>query len=227
MGVQERREREREARRRSVLDATRDLVRERGFGGTTTRLIAERAELSEATVFFYFSNKDEIFVSLLFEAAEYMGSGLNAILSDDPPADQRLQRLWEFFGDVSETHPEYFDVSTYLAFPGSTDSVPEETLLALTAATGENFTRLADILTPLVSEERARVAGDTVWSTFLGLFVLRRARRNLGSADHPRPEDFQVAMDLVASGIGSIEEWPETPQPPPRRDWQTVAPPYD
>ncbi|MBI5481108.1 MAG: helix-turn-helix transcriptional regulator, partial [Deltaproteobacteria bacterium] len=50
MGVQERRQREREARKKSVLDAARSLVRERGFNGTTSREIAKACELSEATL---------------------------------------------------------------------------------------------------------------------------------------------------------------------------------
>lgn len=72
MGVQERRQRERQARRSAVLDAARLLVRERGYNGTTTRQIAEACELSEATLFFYFSSKDEIFTSLLFEGIDFM-----------------------------------------------------------------------------------------------------------------------------------------------------------
>ncbi len=68
MGVVERRERERQARKGAVLEAARQLLLEKGFRGTTTREVAKRCELSEATLFFYFKNKDEILVSLLFES---------------------------------------------------------------------------------------------------------------------------------------------------------------
>ncbi|MFQ5517323.1 MAG: helix-turn-helix domain-containing protein, partial [Acidimicrobiia bacterium] len=70
MGAKERRERERMERRRAILDAARVLVREHGFNRTTTRMMADRCELSEATLFFYFSSKDEILTSLLLEGAE-------------------------------------------------------------------------------------------------------------------------------------------------------------
>lgn len=68
MGVSERREREKQARMSGFLDAARDLLLEKGFTGTTTKKIAERCEMSEATLFFYFKNKDEVFASLLFES---------------------------------------------------------------------------------------------------------------------------------------------------------------
>ena len=81
MGVQERRQREREARRSSVLDATRSLLLELGFNGTTTKQIAARCELSEATLFFYFQNKDEIFLSLLFEGIDFTGRFLDELIA--------------------------------------------------------------------------------------------------------------------------------------------------
>ncbi|HJL53937.1 MAG TPA: helix-turn-helix domain-containing protein, partial [Arenicellales bacterium] len=77
MGVQERREREREARKDAVLDAAREILLEKGFRGTTTKAIAARCELSEATLFFYFNNKDEILASLLFESIGFWGEGLD------------------------------------------------------------------------------------------------------------------------------------------------------
>ena len=52
MGVGERRERERQARKGVVLEAARQLVLEKGFRGTTTKEVAKRCELSEATLFF-------------------------------------------------------------------------------------------------------------------------------------------------------------------------------
>lgn len=86
MGVQERRQREREARRKAVLDAARELVRERGYNGTTTKQIAAACELSEATLFWYFKSKDEIFTSLLFEAIDFMQQRIDALAASAGPA---------------------------------------------------------------------------------------------------------------------------------------------
>jgi AcrR family transcriptional regulator len=69
MGVAERRERERQARKGAVLEAARHLLLEKGFRGTTTKEVARRCELSEATIFFYFKNKDEILLSLLLRVS--------------------------------------------------------------------------------------------------------------------------------------------------------------
>ncbi|TAN47596.1 MAG: TetR/AcrR family transcriptional regulator, partial [Betaproteobacteria bacterium] len=111
MGIAERREREREGRRAALLEAARALLLERGFAGTTTKAIAERCELSESTLFFYFGSKEEILVSLLFEGIDYWARGLERLEKQALPPAEKLARLWKYFGEVRKEHPEYFLLS--------------------------------------------------------------------------------------------------------------------
>lgn len=211
MGVAERREREREARREAVLQAARVLVREQGFNGTTTRQIAERCELSEATLFFYFRSKDEIFSSLLFEGIDFMAAGLEEILAGDVSVEEKVVRFWEFLSEVRAEHPEYFHVFAYLAHPNSTASVDEGVRAELARRSGDNLRRLADLLEDVVGGERARVAADLVWAAFAGLMVLRDSRGNLGAMPHPDTEDMAVALNLLLAGIAPDERRGGTP----------------
>jgi len=205
MGTAERRAREREARRRAILGATRELVREHGFGGTTTRMIAERCELSEATLFFYFSSKDEILVSLLGEACDFWAEGLDSILTTEAPPREKLGMVWRFFGDVQREHPEYVHVSTYLAQPRSTASVDADVIVDLTKRTGDNFHRLADLMAQLDNVTNPRLAADVLWSAFLGLMVLRQGRANLGAPEHPDERELGAALDLLIFGLAPGE----------------------
>jgi len=201
MGTTERRAREREARRRTILDATRELVREHGFGGTTTRQIAERCELSEATLFFYFSSKDEILISLLGEACDFWAEGLDSIIDTPAPPEEKLSAVWHFFGEVQREHPEYVHVSTYLAHPRSTVSVDTGVATDLMKRTGDNFRRLADLVGHLDGVTHPRVAADILWSSFLGLMVLRQGRANLGAPQHPDDSDLEEALRLLSQGL--------------------------
>jgi len=201
MGTTERRAREREARRRAILDAARELVRENGFGGTTTRQIAERCELSEATLFFYFSSKDEILISLLGEACDFWANGLDSIIDNQAPPEEKLTAVWHFFGKVQREHPEYVHVSTYLAHPQSTVSVDEAVTADLMSRTGDNFRRLADLVGTLDGVTQPRVTADVLWSSFLGLMVLRQGRANLGAPLHPDDSDLGEALRLLSQGM--------------------------
>jgi len=203
VGTKERRERERMERRRAILDAARVLVRERGFNRTTTRMIAEACELSEATLFFYFSSKDEILTSLLLEGAEFMADGLERIVAGTRTTQEKLRRVWEFFATVQKEHPEYIHVSSYIAHPEATGAVDPAVRDQLGKVSGENFDRLTVLMTEVIGEDRARVGADVLWGTFLGLSLLRDARINLDLPPHPDRDELAVALDLLVTGVAT------------------------
>lgn len=197
MGVPERRERERSARAKAVLDAARTLVREQGLNGTTTRKIAKQCELSEGTLFSYYRSKDDIFVHLLLEGIEAMRVALVEIGYRREPYVRRLQRVWRLFADLQVTHPEYFQVFGYLAHPHSTASVPEKVKREIASRSGDNFRLFARIL----GTRNARPAADVLWGSFVGLTMLRDSRANLGATPHPNDRELRLALDLLLSGI--------------------------
>ncbi len=202
MGVQERREREREARRGAVLDAAREILLEKGLKGTTTKGIAERCELSEATLFFYFNNKDEILVSLLFESIRFWSEGFEKIERSSASADKKLDQIWRFHEKVNEEHPEYYVVSAYLAQPNVLEGVSEEIKERIVQQSGENFQRLAALLEETTGQTDGRHMADTMWATFLGLMILRDSRINLGHGDvRSRKKDRDTAFEWLKNGI--------------------------
>lgn len=201
MGVAERREREREARKTSVLDAARTLLLERGFTGTTTKQIAEYCELSEATLFFYFKNKDEIFVSLLFEGIAFWEQGLEKIARLDMSAEKKLRRIWQFYQDVRDEHPEYYLLSANLARPHATKNISEEIREQIIRRSGANFQRLANVLEDITGRSDGRVLADALWAAFLGLTILCESRQNLGSGRHPTKRDFDSVFEILRSGL--------------------------
>ncbi len=201
MGVAERRAREREARKSSVLDAARGLLLERGFNGTTSKLIAERCELSEATLFFYFKNKDEIIVSLLFESIRSWSKGLGKIYDLKLAPEKKLVRLWRLFKKVKDEHPEYYVVYAYLARPNALAEISEDLKAEIIQASGENFQVLADVLENITGRSDGRLMADMVWSTFLGLMVLRDSRVNLNAKVHPTDRDLTAVCDMLGNAL--------------------------
>src|SRR5262245_48760740 len=54
----------REERRAAIIHAVRRVFAEKGFDGTTTRELAEAAEVSEALLFKHFPNKEALFTAI-------------------------------------------------------------------------------------------------------------------------------------------------------------------
>ena len=62
MGIQERKQRERERRRQQIIVAAKRVFSEKGYSKSTMEDIAREAELSPGTLYLYFKNKDDILV---------------------------------------------------------------------------------------------------------------------------------------------------------------------
>ena len=54
-----------EATRLRILDATRDVLVERGYSGTTTRAVAQRAKIHLSLVHYHFGGKQQLLVAVL------------------------------------------------------------------------------------------------------------------------------------------------------------------
>jgi AcrR family transcriptional regulator len=202
MGVAERRERERQARKATVLDAARRLVLEKGFRGATTKEIAEQCELSEATLFFYFKNKDEIMLSLLFESIRFWGDGLRKLQESKLTGEAHLDEIWQLYENIGNEHPEYFVIFAYLSQPNSLQGVSPEVKEEITKISGENFRRLAGLLETVTGQGDGKHLADTLWSTFLGLMILKESRVNLGHEEvRTGRKDRAVSFEIMKRGL--------------------------
>src|SRR5262249_53942976 len=110
MGIKERQERDREAVRRAILDAARDLFVTEGYQNVSIRKIAERVEYSPAALYSYFPSKDDIFFALAEEGFRLLldhelvaGETIESV----PPLE-RVRSVFLRFYRFSREHPQYF-----------------------------------------------------------------------------------------------------------------------
>src|SRR3954453_19886648 len=111
MGIKERQERDREAVRRAILDAARELFVTEGFQNVSIRKIAERIEYSPAAIYGYFPSKDDIFFELAEEGFRLLGDPAavrhDPVLKQAPPLDRIRAAFWRLY-TFSREQPEYF-----------------------------------------------------------------------------------------------------------------------
>lgn len=106
MGIRERRERERTARRQGILDAAARVFSERGFDAASVNEIAERAELNVATLYYYYPAKELLYLGVLERAIQIVVPELEeAARSTDDPRE-RLFRFFKSYVSFLLTYPE-------------------------------------------------------------------------------------------------------------------------
>src|ERR1700757_4201674 len=108
MGIRERQERDREAVRRAILDAARELFVSEGYQNVSIRKIAERIEYSPAAIYGYFPSKDDIFFALAEEGFRLLHQLVHAPSGGPPTASPvgRVRELCWHLYEFSREHPE-------------------------------------------------------------------------------------------------------------------------
>jgi AcrR family transcriptional regulator len=106
MGINERREREKIERRRTILNCARELILLQGVQHVSMEDIAKKAELSKATVYLYFSSKDILFNEICEESAKVFLDQLKPFFDTGAKGLAALKYFWrgyvELFGNFDE-----------------------------------------------------------------------------------------------------------------------------
>jgi len=106
MGISERREREKEERRRTILNSARELILSSGVQQVSMEDIARKAELSKATVYLYFPSKEVLFSEICEESARDFLEHLRPYLQTPMTGVEAIKCIWrgfvELFGNFNE-----------------------------------------------------------------------------------------------------------------------------
>ena len=95
MGIQERKEREKEQRREAILDAAEDVFSRKGLQSSTMDEIAERAELSKPTLYLYFGSKEDLYQAVANRGLDILEQVFRSVTEKGLSALQTLVRLGE------------------------------------------------------------------------------------------------------------------------------------
>ena len=109
MGTTERKDRERQAVRDSILDAARDLFVAEGYRNVSIRKVAERIEYSPAAIYSYFESKDDIFYALAEEGFRRLSAKVRSSVGQADPLEEIRAGWWAFY-EFSKEQREFFEL---------------------------------------------------------------------------------------------------------------------
>jgi AcrR family transcriptional regulator len=171
MTIEQRRERDRAARRHLIVATARRIAEAEGWDAVTTRRLSAEIEYSQPVLYKHFANMDAIAHSVAVEGFRELGESLsNASIGAAEP-ERLLQRIAHAYIDFAQANPAVYDAmftrATTLHFAGS-DTAPE-----LSAA----FAELRDAVTAVTHMADADTATETLWAALHGLVTLGRSGR--------------------------------------------------
>ncbi|MCU4186781.1 TetR/AcrR family transcriptional regulator [Acidiferrimicrobium sp. IK] len=183
MTVDDRRQRERTARRQLIVATARDLAEQEGWDAVTTRRLSTEIEYSQPVIYKHFTSMEDLMDAVALEGFSELAESLGAARRDGPPGDA-LRRVAHAFMSFAAENPALYDAmfsrTTRLRF-GAPDSPA-----ALVAGFEELRQAIVDSTTTTSPE--VETLTEVIWSALHGLTTLARGGRLRLGLDRERIE---------------------------------------
>lgn len=118
----ERRERDRAATRRKILEAARRMFVQQGYEGTTMRAIAARIGYTPTAIYHHFKDKEALVAELSATDFQAFAQALRRTATEADPL-ARLGKIGEAYVDFGLTHPMQYQFLFMLPQPPGVPSV--------------------------------------------------------------------------------------------------------
>jgi len=207
MGIQERKEREKERRKQQILVAAKRVFSEKGFNKATMEDIAQEAELSPGTLYLYFKNKEELYASLSLRILQYLLLRIEHVNAMKPAGpDEKLKALMEVMYDVYEFDPLIIINMFHLQSSETLKNLSPELLAEIQDLSSKSMGSIAQIFKDGVAQgifiDRHPVAlADTFWSVFSGVILWLTSKKLINESKDFLKETLAVAFEVFHRGL--------------------------
>jgi AcrR family transcriptional regulator len=191
MAIEDRRERERTARREMIIATARRLAEADGWDAVTTRRLSTEIEYSQPVLYKHFSGMEQIAQAVAVDGFAELADVLGAARSGAGTPSVTLTRMARAYLDFARDNPAVYDAmftrATTLRF--GTNDTPAQ----LTAA----FEELRQVVDVVADGRDVDALTELFWATLHGLVTLTRGGRLRPGYDSER---LQLLVDQLTPG---------------------------
>jgi AcrR family transcriptional regulator len=188
MTIEDRRARERAARRQLITATARTLAEQEGWDAVTTRRLSTEIEYSQPVLYKHFSGMEDIVASVAVQGFAELGGALSAARSGATDGRDALARVAHAFIGFARDNPALFDAmfirTTTLPFAA------EDTPAELNAA----FAELRAAVDLVAGIRDPDTLTEVLWASLHGLITLDRNGRL-------RPDHHAERIDTLITGF--------------------------
>jgi len=198
-----RRQREREERYLTISRAAERLFTTNGYHQTSVDQIADLAEVSVGTVYFYFKNKEDLLVKLFNDSGYQLRTMLGEVFQNsDTPLEGIEKAGHAFFQEFCPKYPEKVAI-LYKESVGQSPLVDEHRRKVFDKITNDVRKALDNLVKAMDSGFPGEKTAEVIATSILGIYE-RVACQYIISED--RSNDLRaVGNDAVAFLIGGIK----------------------
>jgi AcrR family transcriptional regulator len=178
LSSEERRKKEKENRKNSILKAARKLFFERGFKSVTVDLIAAKAEVSKGSIYLYFDSKEEIYTQILISANIERHREVENFAKQEGTASELLLMFARDYVNFFLDNNELFRILMTFMLHSENMNLTEEQNTQLIHTTNENIRTVSEILQKgvhsgeFVPNIDIRQVQNAIWGSLNGIISL-------------------------------------------------------
>ncbi len=207
MGIQERKEREKERRRQQIIVAAKRVFSEKGFNKATMEDIAKEAELSPGTLYLYFKNKEDLYASLSLRILQYLHIRVSHVINQtelDPIA--KLDALKEVMFDVYNFDPLIIINMFHLQSSETLKNLSDELIEEIKTLSRNSIGAIAKIFQEGIDRgvfiDRHPIAlSDITWSIFSGVVLWENSKKIINENKDYLKETLKLAFEIFDRGV--------------------------
>ena len=188
MAIEDRRTRERAARRALITTTARKLAEAEGWDAVTTRRLSTEIEYSQPVLYKHFSSMDGVVAAVALQGFGELADALSSARSGATDGRDALARVAHAFIGFAHHNPALFDAmftrATTLHF-AAPDTPPE---------LNAGFAELRAAVDLVAGARDTDTLAEVVWAALHGLVTLDRGGRL-------RPEYRSARVDLLVSAL--------------------------
>lgn len=198
MGIHERKQREKQRRRRDIINAARKVFSVKGFNSATMEEIATEAELSPGTLYLYFKNKEELHTSLSIEILKYLTTQMQEVVNLDICVEEKMERFRDVFIDVYDYDASILINLFHLQSGETLHNLSDEMMQHLKKNSAQAHGTIIQVIKEGIDkgifiDEHPVALADVLWGSYAGVVLWVDSKKKLD--DH---KDF-VKSTLITS----------------------------
>lgn len=185
MGITERKEREKLARREEIISAAEKLFFTKGLQQTSMDDIATEAELSKGTLYLYFQGKEDLQFAIFRKGAELLTKQMLHKIKDITSGLEKIIELGRTFIEFSVNHTDYFSLFSFFETKNLDilkikrnqieKYIKEESPLAVVYNSVKEGINDGSI----EQNYSAKILATTLWTELLGLLIVLENKKEI------------------------------------------------
>ena len=210
MGIQERKERERERRRQQIIVAAKRIFKEKGFGRANMEDIATEAELSPGTLYLYFKNKEDPYASLSLRIRQYLGIRIEHVERDGKgDALAKLDDLIAAMYDVYDFDPLVIINMFHLQSSETLRNLSKDLLTEIKELSRKSIEGMSSIFAEGIKngifiDKHPVALSDIFWSLFSGVVLWTTSKRIIDQEKDHLKNTLKIAFEVFKKGIENV-----------------------